>query len=115
MDSQTFVDVLRIAVREPAISQTIGYIAAPPGRSVPSDVQAMSSWFNSLEPHDRALLSAIVERAVDAAVFGVLCVIDGVRAIENGPERGILRLTYISESETVLNPSSGPLLHELYR
>ena len=114
MDSESFVHVLRIAVRDPAITQTIGYIAAPPGRKIPDDVKEMSSWYNNLNDNDKRMLSAILEKAVDSAMFGFLSVLDGTSAIEERHLKGRLKLSYVGAEETLLNSPDGPLLHELY-
>jgi hypothetical protein len=114
MDPERFVHSLRIAVRDAAISDTIGYIAAPPGRKIAEDTKKLSTWYNALANEDKEMLLKAMEKAVDNAVFGFLCVLDGVRVIEDSKPRGTLRLTYIGRSEVALSPPEGPLLHELY-
>jgi hypothetical protein len=52
--------------------------------------------------------------AVNRAVFGFLCVIDGVRAIEHGADKGSLELRYVKNGSVLLNPPDGKVLHELW-
>ena len=48
------------------------------------------------------------------AVFGMLCVLDGVRAIEDEADKGSLRLTYSKNGQTkLLSPSDSDLLHDI--
>ncbi len=52
--------------------------------------------------------------AVNRAVFGFLCVLDGVRSIEEGQDNGRLELVYHKGKSVVLNPSEGEMLHDLW-
>lgn len=71
-------------------------------------------WYQSLDEAQRARLSSVIQIAVDQAVFGFLCVIDGVREIENPESKGRLELRYVQDTTTVLNGLDGPMLHEMY-
>ena len=60
----------------------------------------------------------MVEEAAIASLFGVLCVLDGARSIEDGPDRGHLVLSYSKDfQETTLASSAIDMpanpLHEL--
>ena len=57
----------------------------------------------------------IGSRAAFDAVFGLLCIIDGVRVIEDGPEKSEFRLVRVASDgkETVLNPEDGDYLHDI--
>jgi hypothetical protein len=53
--------------------------------------------------------------AAELAVFSFLCILDGVSAIEDGPERGELRLNFVKEGrQTLLNDSAEGLLHDSF-
>ena len=114
MNGEAFVAAIRVAVRDAAIGPLLDHLRNPPGRRVPDDVRAMSQWLKSLTPDEYGMVSGILEKGVDAAVFGFLCVLDGSRAIEADRAKGTLRLTYVKQGETDLNGPDGPLLHELY-
>jgi len=76
-------------------------------------VKELSTWYNGLSANDKAMLARMLERVATNATFGFLCVLDGVRAIEDGPEKGTLKLIYSGAADTVLAGSGGPTLHEL--
>ena len=114
MDSQEFVDAIKLVVRDAAVSGTLRVLQQVPGRRPTAEVTENSVWYQSLNDQQRARLSSIVRHAGDQAVFGFLCVMDGVRAIENGKEKGHLELLHIKDKATILNPSDGPMLHDLY-
>ena len=61
------------------------------------------------------LIEALDDVAEDV-VFGVLCVLDGVRAIENGPDKGELELYYVKgESRVLLNDMKQCELHDIFQ
>jgi hypothetical protein len=57
-----------------------------------------------------------VTYAINASVFDFLTVLDGVCAIENGPQKGDLELYYVKGSiKNQLNEQKGDLLHDLFQ
>ena len=114
MDSREFVDVLRLVVRDGAVSEVLSTLQRPPGRRPPQSLRESSAWYNSLDDQQKQILSVVLQDAVDRAVFGVLCVLDGVRAIENDSEKGRLELRYVKNGSVLLNPSQGEMLHEMW-
>ena len=114
MDSQQFVEVVRIVVRDGAAEAAMSVLQAPPGRRPSEDMMERSKWYNSLDDGQKRILSSIVLETANHAVFGFLCVIDGVRSIENPGEKGRLELRHVKDGSVLLNPPSGPLLHELW-
>jgi hypothetical protein len=63
--------------------------------------------------------SAVVDVACEAAetaIFGVFCIIDGVRAIENSPDKGGYEIYYVkADHRQLLNdPEVGPL-HDIFQ
>lgn len=86
----------------------------PPGRRPPENLQVNSAWYNSLDDRQKQILLAVLQDAVDRAVFGVLCVLDGVRAIENDSYKARLELRYVKNGSVLLNPPEGEMLHELW-
>jgi hypothetical protein len=114
MDSQEFVDTLRIVVGDGAVSDVLNSLKNPPGRRPSEDLQERSTWFNSLDENKRRILSGILQDAVGQTIFGVLCVLDGVRAIENAPNKGKLELRYVNDGSVLLNPPEGKMLHDLW-
>jgi hypothetical protein len=114
MDSQQFIEVIRLVVRDGAAEAVMSVLQAPPGRRPPKDMMERSKWYNSLDDGQKRILSSIVLDAANHAVFGFLCEIDGVRSIENPGEKGRLELRHVKPASVLLNPPSGPMLHELW-
>ena len=74
----------------------------------------MAEWYSSLDNRSRKLVASLVAEAIDTAIFGFLCVVDGVRAAENIPAKGRFELLHIGERVTLLNAPEGIMLHDLY-
>jgi hypothetical protein len=87
----------------------------PPGRRPAGDLQAQSRWYHSLDEEGKGMLSSIVLSAADFAVFEFLCVIDGVKPIEDRPDKGELELWYVGagNERVLLNPPDGDFLHDM--
>jgi hypothetical protein len=113
MNAEEFIHAIKLAVRDAAINNTIDVLARPPGRKPSQELLRTSEWYNSLDARGRAILAEIVAIAVDDAIFGFLCVLDGVRAIEDTTDKGRLELSYIKDGVEVLNDSN-LMLHDIY-
>jgi len=60
---------------------------------------------------------ALVARdAAESALFGVFCILDGLRVIEDGPEKGNLELHFIkSDPRTLLNDPTNEPMHDQFQ
>lgn len=116
MKPSSFVDALKSEVRNAAASDTISQIRTPSGRRPPDAIRKMSAWFNQLSEADQKAVAEVAQMSAHGAVFGFLCVLDGVRAIEDGEQRGEFELNYVQNGKVSvrLNPLSGDMLHDLF-
>ena len=118
MDQAAFVELIRQLVVEAAASGTIAQIAKPSGRNILEERKQRAVWFNGLSADERANVEFAVTDAARVTAFSLFCVLDGARAIENGPSRGHFELRYITAASDTLLASSAadmptPPLHEL--
>ncbi|GAB3275603.1 hypothetical protein GCM10027589_00880 [Actinocorallia lasiicapitis] len=116
LNPESFVEFLIDHVRVPAIEGTTATMQEPPGRAPRQDLVQLSRWFNDLPEADRDLVVRAMTMAVDDSLFGILCVLDGVRSIN--PRPGVLQsLVLHAELEDGtsrrLNPEDGEL-HDTY-
>ena len=116
MKPSDFIDALKSEVRDAAASDTISQIRTPSGRRPPEAIRKLSSWFNQLPEADQQVVAEIAKMSASNAVFGFLCVLDGVRTIEDSEQRGEFELNYVQKDKVSarLNPLSGELLHDLF-
>ncbi|MEI7728026.1 MAG: hypothetical protein WCO56_00525 [Verrucomicrobiota bacterium] len=116
MNASEFVAALRSEVQDSAAEETIALLQHPPGKKPAPALVALSQWFNTLSETDRQRVRETVSLAAHQAVFGFLAVLDGVRVIEDGSDRGTLELHYVKAEQLVLlNAPSGPLLHDIFQ
>jgi len=117
MDQLTFVDLLQSVVLDGLASELAQSRQQPPGRFRSEERSRRSEWLSKMSGPDRELLEAFGAEAARAAIFGMLCVLDGSRTIEES-SAGYLELRHISEGGAELLASSAlgmPVLplHEL--
>ncbi len=114
MNAEEFVSAIQSEVQEPTAQGLIELLEQPPGRKPAADLMALSQWYNALSHDDQQRLREVVDMTSRDAIFGFLAVLDGVRVIEDGPDRGVLELRYVRRGEsTLLNSPHGPFLHDL--
>ena len=115
MTPDFFVEALKKNCRDSAVEGCVAVFENPPGRRPREELKLLSRWFNALPPADRGLVIAAMQKASDATLFGVLCVIDGVRAIESKKEKSEFKLTATRCGvESQLSPSD-TFLHDILR
>jgi hypothetical protein len=115
MDSKKFVKAIEDGVISSTILVMRQILEKPPGRSPDQGIVAMSDWYKALEDDEKNMVMATISKAVNSTVFGLFCVLDGERVIEDGPNKGDLKIFYEKGDElTWLNdPNDGGILHEL--
>jgi len=82
------LEASRIAIKraafDSAMTGTIKRLKeGPPGRGPHSRGSALSLWYNELAANDQQMVMGSVRDAAHAAVFNVLCVLDGVSVIDD--------------------------------
>lgn len=113
MNAEKFVSIINEVVVQSTIDGTKKVLSNPRGRSPAKELVKMSIWYNNLSDEDKEVVGNIIARSVRGAIFGFLCVLDGVRAIEDR-DKGVLKLYYERNGESVLlNDQSSFGLHEM--
>src|SRR5688500_2507802 len=116
MNKEKFIESIIQAVRDGAISDSIENLKDPLGRHPAPQDLLNSQWFHSLNSDEKNRLKAIVSESIDSAIFGFLCVLDGVRAIEEPGQKGTLTLGYQkSGKQFILNDIHDEYLHDIYK
>lgn len=112
MDSTSFISAIDLTVVNAAVEDVISVLESPPGRKPEDGLAKISAFYRRLNPEEKALVENIVRFSVKESTFGFLCVLDGVRAIENEPDKGELVLTYKAGTSTRINGSMD--LHDIF-
>lgn len=113
MQTEQFVKIIKQVVSNSSVSGVQKLLKSPPGRQPDPNLINISNFYNSLTTSEQGLINEIIRFSVDEAVFGFLCVLDGVRAIEDDEIKGDLILTYKKcGRENILNENSD--LHDIY-
>lgn len=114
MDQIEFIEAIKIVVKETAINDIKSMLTNPPGKKTGREKIELSKWYNNLNENDKSFIHTIIRESVEISVFGFLCVLDGVRAIE-GREKGELKLYYEKNTLSILlNDFNSEYLHDLF-
>lgn len=114
MSPKYFVEIIRKVVQKQAINDTIENLEQPPGKTPPEKLKELSAFYKSLDSKQKSALQQIISDASEMTMFGLLCVLDGVRAIESGEKKGSLELWYRNGDVTILlNDIEEDFLHDL--
>jgi hypothetical protein len=114
MTPEDFVLAIKKAAFDSAVTDTIHKLrTGPPGRGSHPRGSALSLCYNELAADDQQMVRETIRDAAHAAVFGVLCVLDGVRVIDDPPHLD-LRLTAIGQHGTTSTLASGSEPFELH-
>ena len=114
MDIEGFVRGLHTAVVAPEPGATLSHHAAPPGRARKTPEQMdMADWIRSMDDATRQKTEALVRSAADGALFGLLCVLDGVRVIDDGR----FELWHVdgAGNRRLITAPEAEFLHDVYR
>jgi hypothetical protein len=116
MTTEAFISTIKSVVHDSAVDGIVQQLEHPAGRRPPQRVVELSVWFSALPAPDRDRVKEVVEMAVHAGVFGLLAVLDGVRAVEDVPNKGTLEVVYRGGGERdLLTKPDGELLHDIYQ
>ena len=114
MNKQEFINSIKEVIVNDSIKSVESNLLKLPGRAPEKKLIILSQWFNKLDNNDRNMVMQVVKKSVQTSVFGFLCVLDGVRAIEDGEEKGKLDLYYEKDGKlTLLNNQNDEYLHDL--
>ena len=116
MSPDSFISALVEVVHQASVNGTVATLLKPAGRTPAPRLVELSAWYHRLTAEDQAHLRQVVEQAVHATLFGCLCVLDGVSAIEETEEKSELQLTAVSgNSQERLNSPDAEDLHDKYQ
>ena len=111
MNKEEFVRVVKLQTSDSAVSGTIKTLTRPAGHKPSESLARMSAWYKN----DQEMLREALKDAAESAVFGFLCILDGVRVIEAGPNQGELELYFVKDGKkTLLNDPHQEELHALF-
>ena len=114
MTAQEFTDVIKKVVQQSSVADTISNLNQPPGRHPSEEIIMLSEFYKSLDENQKSFVDKIMDMVAETTLFGLLCVIDGVRSIEGVGEKGELYLIYKKgEQSVLLNDPNEDFLHDL--
>lgn len=115
MNESEFVAAIRLVVEQSAVKDCLEMYREPPGRNPSTELVELSRWYGALSEEDQSMVVKAMQDAVQATVFGFFCVLDGIRAIEDGPDKGSFELWHVTkDGRTRINDPAKMFLHDEY-
>ena len=116
MNAKDFIDTVRTVVVESSVKSMENNLETPPGRRPDKRLIDMSKWFNGLNDAEKKMVTGLIKESVEISVFGFLCLLDGVTAIEDTEAKGKLELFYEKGvNRVLLNDPKQEYLHNLFK
>ena len=112
MNAAQFMEAVKLYVRDSSVESELNLLSDPPERRPPDSLKRRSEWFRKLNSEDQEFVKQVIFEAVNAGIFHLLCVLDGVKVIDE--ERGKFELRYIGNEMTLLNDPKEDYLHDLF-
>jgi hypothetical protein len=114
MTREDFVKAIKSEALDTAVRDTIMDLEDPPGRKPEASLTEIHDWYQTLDPKSRKFVEQVARMASESATFGVMAILDGVRAFESGENKGTLVLEYRNGADRLLlNNFQEKLLHEI--
>lgn len=115
MRPDAFVKALKTVCRDNSVQGCVEAFSKPPGRKPSQQLARISEWFNALSADDRAMVIAAMREAADLTLFNLLCVLDGVVAVEPAGEKSEFRLLATRHGKQTQISPNAEQLHDLLR
>ena len=116
MNDEDFVDAIKKHVFDSAIEDVMSQIDSPSGRKPSDALLRLNGWFHEQDEDAKSKIRQCVKEGAHAALFGMFCVLDGVRLIHEELRDGQLRLVLQTDKqEIVLSDNQGfSGLHDIF-
>jgi len=116
MNSIEFINAIKEAVGDSAVNGTIKNLENVPGKKPAEQLVILSNWYKELSKIDKKMLAELIQVTVNSSIFGFLAVLDGVRVVEDRPDKGQFELYYVNDGNKILlNDTDMEYLHDLYK
>lgn len=113
MGADEFIATIKVAVHDSSIDGTQAMLERPSGRNPPEKIVQLSQWFNALSESEKNRVREVITLAVHGGIFGLLCVMDGVHAIESSAGKSDFELHQVLEGARNIINGNAIFLHDI--
>jgi len=116
MNREKFISAVKKHVCKSAIEDVITTLENPTGREPSHELIELNKWYIKQDENSKSKIEEITKEAAESALFGLFCVLDGVRMIDDDLKDGNLKLIYeIDGIQTILSDSQSITeLHDIF-
>jgi hypothetical protein len=87
MTPDEFVQAVYRSAYLDSVKAVVSVLESPPGQRPRAALMELSTWYKGLNELDRDAAERLIRFSADNAVFGILALIDGVRAVDDKQSR----------------------------
>lgn len=102
MNDQEFVDAIKEHVFDSAIEGVMSQIISPSGTKPSVTLLKLNNWFHEQDEETQSRIRQCIKAGAHSALFGMLCVLDGVRLIHEDLRNGQLRLVLRTDTQEIV-------------
>jgi len=114
MTPEEFAAAIKNTVFDATVKDVSNLLArGAPGRAQNPRANALTAWYAGLSNEDRTMLTEVIRDTAHSAIFGLLCVLDGVSAIDDPPHVELV-LTAVAPDGTATTLASTQTPIELH-
>jgi hypothetical protein len=119
MTAEQLIKDIKIYLSDGCIQDVLEELVTPTSQSPTSKEVSLSIWYNQLNDSQKDFIHYIIKESIENSIFGFLCILDGVRSIEDADkkgEKGDLELYYVKGQQRILlNNSDNEFLHDIFK
>ncbi len=119
MTSEQLIKDIKIYLSDRCIQDIVEELITPTSKYPTPKSILLSIWYNQLDNDKKDFIYHIIKESVESTIFGFLCILDGVRSIEDADangNKGDLELYYVKEQQRILlNQFENEFLHDLFK
>lgn len=116
MKPEEFVQAIKLCVGDSAVQDQLALLENPPGRKPRKELVELSRWYKKCSADDKEKIQQLLQAVSQATIFGFFCVLDGVRVVEDEPDKGEFELYFVKQGKkTLLNNFKAEPLHDIFQ
>ena len=114
MTADEFMEAITAVAFKPALESAFSRDTQPTRLKWEQRRRQLAQWFDSLEAEEQSNVREVIWESVHSGIFGFCCVLDGVRAVEDGSDQGEFELYHVRGNQRVRLNGNGEELHNLF-
>jgi hypothetical protein len=115
MNKDTLVQKIKESLLDRGTKDLMVLYKNPPGRKPSQKLIRISQWLSTLKEEDQEIVRMVINDSIQSTIFGLFCILDGVRFLENEEEKTQFELYALLNSQrSLINKPDAEPLHDIF-